>query len=182
MSSAADPSGPARRRRDALDTAFYIALVLKGLDALLEVVGGVLLLVVSPDTLDQLARHLVQHELAEDPHDFFARHVLRVTGNLHDTQLFGALYLLIHGLVKIVLVVGLWRRQRWAYPFAFVVLGAFIVYQLYRMTYDFSIGLLLLTLFDVFIVWLTWREYKRVRRDTKVAPAPAHVAPEGQPG
>ena len=35
----------------------------------------------------------------------------------------------------------------------------FIVYQMSRMTFAFSIGLLGLTAFDVVVVWLTYREY-----------------------
>jgi uncharacterized membrane protein len=156
--------GVAGTRRDALDTTFDIALILKGLDGLLELVGGVLLLVISPDTINRLAQRLLQHELSEDPNDFVAHHLLRLTGNLDHTQVFGALYLLTHGVVKIVIVVGLMRRRTWAYPVAFVFLGAFVVYQIYRLTYDPSIGLVLLTVFDLFIIWLTWREYQRTRR------------------
>jgi uncharacterized membrane protein len=158
------PGDVASSGRDALDTTFDIALILKGLDGLLELVGAVLLLVISPDTINRLAQRLLQHELSEDPNDFVAHHLLRLTGNLHQTQVFGALYLLTHGIVKIVIVVGLMRRQTWAYPLAFVFLGAFVVYQVYRLTYDPSIGLSLLTLFDLFIIWLTWREYQRTRR------------------
>jgi uncharacterized membrane protein len=39
-------------------------------------------------------------------------------------------------------------------------LGLFIVYQLYRIAADPSIGLALLTIFDALIVWLVWREYR----------------------
>jgi uncharacterized membrane protein len=136
---------------------------LKGLDGLLELVGGVLLIVVSPATLDHVAHQLTQHELSQDPHDYFAHHLLRLTANLHNTQLFGAIYLLTHGLVKLVVVVGLFLRQRWAYPVAFVFLGGFVIYQLYRLTYAPSVGLALLTAFDLFIIWLTWREYQRTK-------------------
>jgi uncharacterized membrane protein len=157
-------------RRDALDRTFDIALWLKGADGALELIGGLLLLVIAPATIDRFARGLTQHELAEDPHDFVARHLLRLTGNLHHTQLFGALYLLTHGVVKLVLVVGLLRREHWAYPVAFVFLGGFVVYQLYRMTYDATVGLVLLTMFDLFIIWLTWREYRRMRSNRQGAP------------
>ena len=140
-----------------------MALILKGVDGLLELVGGVLLLVVSPDTINRWAQRVTQHELTEDPRDFVAHHLLRLTENLHQTQVFGAIYLLTHGVVKLLIVVGLMRRERWAYPVAFVFLGGFVVYQLYRLTYDPSIGLALLTAFDVLIIWLTWREYRRTR-------------------
>ena len=136
---------------------------MKGLDGLLELVGGVLLIVVSPATLDHVAHQLTQHELSQDPNDYFAHHLLRLTANLHNTQLFGAIYLLTHGLVKLVVVVGLFLRQRWAYPVAFVFLGGFVIYQLYRLTYAPSAGLALLTAFDLFIIWLTWREYQRTK-------------------
>ena len=159
--SEAAASGP---RRDLLDKTFVVALILKGLDGLLELVGGILLLVVSPETLNNLAHRLTQHELSEDPKDFWTHHLLHLTGNLHHTQTFGALYLLTHGVVKLVIVVGLLRREHWAYYVAFVFLGGFVIYQIYRMTYAPSVGLALLTIFDLFIIWLTWREFVRMRR------------------
>jgi uncharacterized membrane protein len=156
------PSRPLARH-DALDTTFNVALVLKGLDGVLELVGGVLLFVISPDTIDSWAQRLTQHELSQHPNDFLAHHLLRLTENLHKTQFFGAIYLLSHGVVKLVIVGGLLRRALWAYPVAFVFLGGFVVYQIYRLTYDRSVGLALLTVFDLFIMWLTWREYQRTR-------------------
>jgi uncharacterized membrane protein len=157
-------SEPTAPRRDLLDKTFNVALILKGLDGLLELVGGILLLLISPDTLNQWAHRLTQHELSQDPNDFFAHHLLHLTGNLHNTQTFGALYLLTHGIVKLVIVVGLLRRQHWAYYVAFAFLGGFVIYQIYRLTYDPSVGLALLTVFDLFIIWLTWREFVRMRR------------------
>jgi len=64
------------RRGDLLDRAFAVGIILKGLDGILEVVGGLLLLVVSPEAIDRLSRFLTQHELSEDPHDFLATHLL----------------------------------------------------------------------------------------------------------
>jgi uncharacterized membrane protein len=161
--SARTTASPPAPHGDALDRTFNIALILKGLDGLLELIGGVVLIVVSPNTLNQLAKRLTQHELSQDPNDFIAHRLLRLTANLHHTQTFGAAYLLTDGLVKLVIVIGLLRRQHWAYYVAFVFLGGFVIYQLYRLTYAPSVGLVLLTVFDVFIIWLTWREYRRMR-------------------
>jgi uncharacterized membrane protein len=147
-----------------LDDTFKVSITLKGIDGALEIVGGAVLLFVRPTTLDQLARSLTQHELAQDPHDFLARHVLHSAGQLtHGSTLFAAVYLLSHGIAKVVLVVALLRDQLWAYPATIVLLGAFIAYQLYRLSYRVTLGLTLLTIFDAFVVWLTWREY-RIKR------------------
>jgi len=75
--------------------------------------------------------------------------------------LFGAVYLLLHGVVKIVLVAALLKDELWAYPWMLVFLGVFIVYQVYRLSFKPSGGLTALTLFDAFIAWLTYREYRK---------------------
>ena len=163
---------------DLLDRAFAIGIILKGLDGVLEVVGGVLLLVVSPTTIDQLSRALTQHELSEDPHDFLATHLLHAAGSLTGSSLeFGAAYLLLHGVVKIVLVAALLRDQIWAYPWMIIFLIVFIVYQVYRMTFAFSIGLLGLTIFDVVVVWLTSREYRKQLSERKAPEVVTESAP-----
>lgn len=152
------------RQGDLLDRAFLVGIILKGLDGLLEVAGGLLLLLISPTTIADVARAVTQHELSEDPHDFLATHLLHATGTLTGSALaFGAVYLLSHGLVKIVLVAALLRNQLWAYPALIVFLIVFIVYQLYRLTFAASIGLVGLTVFDAVVTWLTIREYQRQR-------------------
>lgn len=153
------------KRGDLLDRAFLVGIVLKGLDGILEVGGGLLLLLVSPSTIDQVVRTLTQHELSEDPHDFMATHLLHFSGSLTGASLrFGAVYLLAHGVVKIVLVAALLRDKLWAYPWMIAFLVAFILYQIYRMTFAPSIGLAGLTVFDAAVTWLTIREYQRQKR------------------
>ena len=150
------------RPRDLLDQTFEVGIILKGLDGVLEVIGGLLLLVVSPATIDRIVTGLTQHELSEDPHDFLATHLLKTAHGLTGSAvLFGAVYLLAHGLVKVVLVAALLKNQLWAYPWTIAFLGVFIVYQLYRLSLKPSVGLTALTIFDAVIAWLTWREYRK---------------------
>lgn len=80
------------RPRSILHRTFQIGIILKGLDGMLEAVGGLLLLAVSPATIDRAARSLTQHELSEDPHDFLATHLLRTAHGLTGSAvLFGRL-------------------------------------------------------------------------------------------
>lgn len=149
----------------SLDRAFRITVTLKGLDGLLEVVGGVVLLIVSPASIEHFVRFLTAHELAQDPHDFIARHLLHSASGLsRSATVYGGIYLLSHGLTKVVLVVLVLRGKLWAYPLIIGLLLAFIVYQVYRLTYKVTFGLVVLTLFDMLVVWLTWREYRIKRR------------------
>jgi uncharacterized membrane protein len=145
-----------------LDQTFEVGIILKGLDGVLEVTGGLLLLVVSPATINRVVTSLTQHELSEDPHDLLATHLLRTAHGLTGSAvLFGAVYLLAHGVVKVILVTALLKNQRWAYPWMIAFLGVFIVYQLYRLSFQLSLGLTALTIFDAIIAWLTYREYRK---------------------
>jgi uncharacterized membrane protein len=162
----------ARPLSPALDKTFKIGLILKGLDGILEVAGGILLLFLSPHAIEHIARTLTAHELSQDPHDFIATHLLHTASHLTTgTTLFGAIYLLSHGASKVVLVGLVLRDKLWAYPWLIALLLAFIGYQLYRITaVHFSAGLTALTVFDIALVWLTWREY-RSRRALRHQPA-----------
>jgi uncharacterized membrane protein len=152
------------RPRDLLDRTFEVGIILKGLDGLAETIGGVLLLFVSPASISRIAKAVTQHELSEDPHDWISIHLLHYAHGLTNaTVMYAAIYLLAHGVVKIVLVGALLRNQMWAYPALIVVLIAFIVYQLYLIAIRPTGGLIALTTFDVAITALTWREWRKQR-------------------
>jgi uncharacterized membrane protein len=150
-----------------LDRTFRVSLVLKGLDGVLELAGGILLLLVSPARIGSAVRVLTQHELSEDPHDLVATTMVRLAGSLTvSATLFGAVYLLLHGLVKVALVWAVLMDKLWAYPWMAAFLTVFIAYQGYALVVAFTWGMALLTAFDIFILWLTLHEYRvhRARR------------------
>jgi len=139
---------------------FIVSLWGKAIDGALEIAGGLILLLVSPAALNRLVIVLTQHELVEDPRDLVATALRAAMSQLSTSaQLFGSIYLIVHGLIKIGIVVGVLGGHRRAYSVAIAFLSLFIAYQLYRLSYRFSVGLSLLTVFDTLIVWLIWREY-----------------------
>lgn len=153
------------------DRTFRITVALKGLDGLLEVVIGAALLLVSPDQIRGLVRALTAHELAQDPTDFFATHLLHSANTFSPhASFYGAVYLLAHGVAKVVLVILVLRNKLWAYPWMIALLLGFIVYQVYLLTTKLSVWIIALTLFDALVVYLTAREY-RSRRQARVQEA-----------
>jgi uncharacterized membrane protein len=147
-----------------LDRAFEVGIIGKGLNGAAELVGGLLLLFLSPDRIHRVLVALTQGELSEDPKDVIATHLLHTANGLTGhAVLFGAVYLLAHGVVKVVLVVALLLNKIWAYPWMIVVLLLFIGYQVYRIALHATAGLVALTVFDLVIVALTWREYGQQR-------------------
>jgi uncharacterized membrane protein len=144
---------------------FQVSVLLKGAHAVIECIAGVALAFVSTDTIANLVNELTQDELVQDPNDFIATHLLALAQNFSvETKHFYAFYLLIHGIVKLLLVVGLLRNKLWSYPASLIVLGLFIVYQLYRFSYTHGAGLVVLTVFDIVVMILIWHEYRLVQR------------------
>jgi uncharacterized membrane protein len=150
---------------DSLDRVFEIGIIAKGLNGAAELIGGVLLILASPERIRHIAILLTQGELSEDPHDLIATHLLHSADALTGgAVLFGAIYLLTHGAVKVVLVIALLLDKLWAYPWMIGFLTLFIGYQLYRIVLHPTAGLIALTIFDAVILALTVREYRRQRQ------------------
>ena len=153
---------------------FEISVLLKGAHALIECVGGLVLALASTTSIAGWVNQLTQEELIEDPNDFIATHLLGLAqGFSITTKNFYAFYLLSHGIVKLALVAGLLRNKLWSYPASLVVLGLFIIYQIYRFSYTQSVGLIVLTVFDLIVMVLIWHEYGLVRRHHSVMPKTA---------
>lgn len=147
-----------------LDKAYEIGILIKGIDGLLELIGGFLLLALSSHTIIHLTHLLVDAELNENPHSFIGTHVLRAGMHLaQGHNLFAAFFLLTHGAVKVGLVACLLLNKPWAYPVGLIVLGLLLLYQIYQLITAPSFGMAFLSVLDVVIMWLIWREWQQVR-------------------
>ena len=144
-------------------TFFFVSLVLKGLNAFIEILGGALLLM--SGTVTGIIAFFTRKELLEDPTDIIANFIQHATPYLSaHTQLFIAIYLLVHGIVKAILVVELLRNRIRAYPLAIGVFSAFAAYEIYRYWYSHSLFLLTLIIFDVMLIALAWHEYRYMKK------------------
>ena len=143
---------------------FKIGIALKAIDGVLETIGGVLLTILGKSELTATAALLTRHELSEDPHDVIANYIMNAIHHIStNTTIFAAIYLLIHGLIKIGLVAALWNNKLWAFPTAILFLFAFLSYQLYRFFISQSPALLILSVTDAVIILLVWHEYNYIK-------------------
>jgi uncharacterized membrane protein len=144
---------------------FLVSILLKGFFALLEFVAGLGMYLTPPDFVGQLIRFMFKAQLVADRHDFFAQFLQHQLTEFDVTRhTFISLYLMLHGLVKIGVVAGLWSERIWAFPLGIAALALFIVYQMNRFLHTHAPLLALISLFDAFIIVLAWREWQAVKR------------------
>lgn len=149
------------RSGNTREILFHLGVITKGLDGVLEVAGGIALWLVSPGLIVRWVGILTQDEVARNPHDIIAHHLRLAASRLSVSgRHFLAIYLLAHGIVKILVVVALLKNRLWAYPLSIGVFGGFIAYQLYRFTLTRGAGLIVLSVFDLIVIWLIWMEYR----------------------
>ena len=134
------------------------------MDGALEAIAGFALLFTAPASLRHLIDWLTQGELQEDPTDFIANHLVDFFHQLSfSTKHFVSAYLLVYGITKIALATGLLRGKLWSYPTALAVLGIFLCYQIFRFSHNHSIGLGLVSVLDLVVIVLIWRDYKYMK-------------------
>jgi uncharacterized membrane protein len=146
------------------DKIFEGGIVLKGISGLLEFTGGLLLIFIPPDAIYHFITLITQRELLEDPNDIVANTLLHATQHFgSDGRIFLISYLWIHAAVKLIAVIGILKNKLWAYPFSLISLGVLTLYQFYSIYLHGSIGMIALTIFDIFIIGLIAREYRKVK-------------------
>ncbi|MES2135870.1 MAG: DUF2127 domain-containing protein [Pseudomonadota bacterium] len=144
---------------------FVVSVLFKGVHAVIEIVGGVALYLISTATIVRTINRFSHDQLVDDPDDWVGTHLLEFARHFSLAEHnFYAFYLLSHGVVKSILVIGLLREKLWAYPASFAVFGAFIAYQLYRYSFTHDFGLILLSIFDLFVIYLAVHEYRLLRK------------------
>ncbi|MBV9922797.1 MAG: DUF2127 domain-containing protein, partial [Pseudonocardia sp.] len=121
---------------------------------------------VSQAQVQKLIAGVVTHDLLGPPDGSLARHFVAGTAEFASgDRTFAVVYLLLHGVLKVALVIALLRHWLPAYPPAILVLSLFVVYELYRATQTGSVLLPVLAVVDIAVIVLVVREYRVLRRE-----------------
>ena len=96
---------------------FEISILLKAINAVIEMALGIAIFFVTQDFIGDVINIFTSRELIEDPKDFFANFLVTSGNNFSSTShLFVISYLLIHGIIKLALMISLYKNKLWAYP------------------------------------------------------------------
>jgi uncharacterized membrane protein len=149
------------RERDIL-WLFDFALIMKVVNGALEMLTALLILFVPPALVIRLAEFATNGELAQDPDDPIATAILTTaqTFTIHSHYLLAG-YLALHGIIKIVLVIGIFAKKKIAYQLFMLALVFFGIYEAYRGFILHELLLQALAFFDLGLLILTSYEYRR---------------------
>lgn len=113
--------------------------------------------------LHQIARMTDPGLFVHPPHGLQMSMLQMVHSFATQKQGFWLLYLFAHGALNLSVVVALVAKKTWAHPVSMLVLAGFIGYQLDRFRFSHAPSLLLLSLFDLIVIGLVWREWQQVK-------------------
>jgi uncharacterized membrane protein len=167
-----DADAPGRGGRELLNLKmtrilhrfFELGILIKGVDGALEFVGGLLLVFLSPAAINRVVFFFVEGELKEDPTDLVANLLVHTTRSAIEVRVPASVFLIVHGMVKLVLVGGLATNRFWSYPAAILVFAGFTIYQLYQLSQQYSFFLEVVTILDVIVILLVFAEYRHMRK------------------
>jgi uncharacterized membrane protein len=148
---------------------FILGLVIKGANGLVELAAGFLLYFLAATNVSNFIYSITSHELFEDPNDFVANILIKSADNFSiSAKNFLVLFLIIHGVVKLFLVVQLFKKKIWSYPVAIFLFTLFLFYQSYRVLISFSWLMLILSIIDLFVIALIILEYRNQKNNIKL--------------
>ena len=165
-------------KRQAVHWLFDAAVIVKAVNGVMEVAGGLILMLkpgwVGP-AVASWAVELMLHHSANRIGDAVAAWGYGLQAG---TERFASFYLMAHGIAKLFIAWGLIREKLWAFPAALAVFGLLIGYQVYRFAHTHSITLALLVAVDVAVCYLIWREwgYRKSGEPPSTGPAVASRA------
>ena len=141
------------------ETIFKVGLIIKGVDSLFEVLGGLLLTM--PTKLARVLLVLAHHELYRH-HDVLAGKLDRLADEVTvQVHLGSALYLLVHGLAKVILIAAVFKGKQWGYLGLIGVLSIFSAIEMVRVVTAQEYVTGVLGLFDIAVVVLMVKEYRQ---------------------
>ncbi len=146
--------------------ALRIGMGLKAIDALFEVIVGALLFTPMKlgDIVDRFCRaEMFDHFKAEKAANALQHHAANA---IHHSTTGMAVYLVIHGTVKLIFLSGAFWQKAWGYIGLVSMLALFVAFELFHAATRHSGFMLFLAIFDGVLAAMAWHEYRKGRKQT----------------
>jgi len=151
-----------------INIGFYSGMFIKAVNAFIEFLGGILMIALNHESINRLIELIALPELRQDPKDVLMNYLIALGQNLSiGSQHSIAVYMLLHGSIKMAAIYLLWNKKIWAYKPAVVVFGLFIAYEVYSFAHSKSVLMLLIIIIDAAIIALIILEYKHLKTSKK---------------
>jgi uncharacterized membrane protein len=147
-------------KQKTVHQVFKTITILKGIHAIIEILLGITLLILSKEFISNVIIISVDGRLVGDPSGIIARYISQFGVDLSlSIKLFFSFYLIGHGIVNFSLVYGIIKKPSIAYPISLVAFIGFLIYQTYSYFISSSLWMLLIILFDILFIGLLFYEY-----------------------
>lgn len=150
------------KRSPLLHIAYLVAILIKGFDGALEALGGMIIVITGPE---RAYEWVIQFTAPELTGHHPALHAIRngATRLAESSHKFVIFYLLVHGILKLGVVVALLRGGgRLVFPVASLILAAFVIYMGTELARHWSGWVLSFLLFDLLTLLLVLNEWRNV--------------------
>ncbi len=153
-----------RDKAEIYDLFFRIGMAWRIFYGFLRLTLGFILLRLIGVPLSGIFYKIMSHELIEDPTDFFVQTIGPLLQQMSVTiTYFLAAYLIFWGIIDILLSINLLKRKLWAFPISICLIGAFVLYEIYRFSYTHSFALASIIVADLILIWLIKKEYCKLK-------------------
>jgi len=151
-----------------INLGFYCGLGIKAINALVEFIGGLFMIILNHDALNNVVKDIAIPELREDPTDFIMNYLITIGQNLSISSQYSiAIYMLLHGITKLVVIFLLLKKKIWAYIPAIVIFSFFVMYEIYSYIHSQSLLMLFIIIIDVAIIAMIMLEYRHLKEKQK---------------
>jgi uncharacterized membrane protein len=149
-----------------INIAFYGGMLFKAVNALIEFLGGIVMIALNHESINSIIELIALPELRQDPNDVLMNYLITLGQNLSiGSQHSIAVYMLLHGSIKMAAIYLLWNKKIWAYKPAAAVFALFVAYEAYSFAHSKSLLMLLIIIIDAAIIALIILEYKRLKAE-----------------
>lgn len=151
-------------KRDYFNIVFEVGMWWRIVYGILKFCFGLFLLNYIHHSFGDLFNHFFILEIKDDSKDLF----IKITNLFLDRHhfvvtYFISFYFIFWGALDAFLSINILRLKIWAYPVSLFLISIFTTYEFFRFLHHKSLLLLSVILFDLFILWVINKEYKKLK-------------------